>query len=124
MEVEIGVVERKDYSSTNKLLLNLYDKKEYVIHYRNLKLYTSLGMEISKIHKVLTFKQSTWLKQYIDFNSAKRALARNKFEEDFFKLMNNAMFGKTMENLRLRRLVDLVTDESKRNYYPNQHFAP
>ena len=114
LEEGIDVIERKDYSSTNKLLLNLYDKKEYVIHYRNLKLYTSLGMEITKIHKVLTFKQSTWLKKYIDFNSVKRALARNKFEEDFFKLMNNAMFSKTMENLRLRRSVDLVTDESKR----------
>ena len=60
VERRVGVVERKDYSSTNKLLSNLYDKKEYVIHYRYLKLYTSLGMETTKIHQVLTFKQSTW----------------------------------------------------------------
>ena len=113
-EMEVDEVERKDYSSTQKLILNLYNKKEYIVHYRNLKLYTSLGMEITKVHKVLTFKQSTWLKQYIDFNSSKRASARSKFEEDFFKLMNNAMFGKTMENLRLRRSVDLVTGKSKR----------
>ena len=71
-------------------------------------------MEITKIYKVLIFKQSTWLKEYIDFNSAKRTLSCNKFEEDFFKLMNNAMFVKTMENFRLRRVVDLITGESKR----------
>ena len=107
-------VDRKDHQSTDKLLLNLHDKKNYVIHYRNLKLYTSLGLKVTKIHKILTFKQSPWLSKYIEFNSNKRAQARNKFDEDFFKVMNNAMFGKTMENLRLRRSIDLVTDESKK----------
>ena len=118
---EIGVVERENHCPTNKLLLNLYDKKEYVMHYRNLKLYTSLGIEITKIHKVSTFKQSKWLKQYIDFNSSKRALAQNDLKK-ISSLMNNAMFGKTMENFRIRRLVNLVTGKCKRRN-PSQRFG-
>lgn len=94
-----------------KLIPNLYNKTNYVVHYRNLQLYTSLGMVVKKVHKILKFRQSPWLKTYIDFNTRQRALARNDFEKDFFKLMNNSMFGKTMENLRNRRKVDLVNKE-------------
>ena len=71
-------------------------------------------MRITKVHQILKFKQSPRLKKYIVFNSEKRAQATSTFEKDFFKLMNNAMFGKTMENLRLRRNVDLVSDDKKR----------
>lgn len=95
-----------------KLIPNLHDKRNYVVHYRNLQLYTSLGMIIKKIHKILSFQQSPWLKIYIDFNTRQRMMARNDFEKDFFKLMNNSMF-KTMENLRNRRKVDLVTEEKR-----------
>ena len=105
-----------------KLTPNLKDKKRYVVHYRNLKLYVQLGLEITKIRQVLTFKQSPWLKQYIDFNTRQRSLADSGFLKDFFNLMNNSVFGKTQENLRKRVQVDIVTDASilrKRVAKPN-----
>ena len=95
-----------------KLAPNLRDKINYVVHGRNLKFYLEKGMIVTKIHRVLAFDQSPWLKQYIDFNTEMRKQSTSDFGKDFYKLMNNSVFGKTQENLRNRVNVEVIT---KRN---------
>ena len=101
------------FEQVAKLIPTLAGKKNHVLHCRNLQLYLSLGIKLKKVHRVLEFNQSPWLKQYIDFNTQKRMNAKNAFEKDFFKLLNNSVFGKTMESTRKRVDVRLVTDQKK-----------
>lgn len=91
-----------------KLLLTLYDKKNYVLHYRMLKLALRHGLVLKKVNRILKFKQSLWLKPYIDLNTELRTKAENDFEKSLFKLLNNAIYGKTMENLRSRVDIKLI----------------
>ena len=91
-----------------KLIVDLYNKRNYIIHYKNLQQCLAHGLVLKKIHRILQFNQSKWLKNYIEKNNHHRTLAKNKFEENFFKLLNNAVFGKTMENIDKRVNVHLV----------------
>ena len=94
----------------NKLVPNLGIKSKYAVHYKNLQLYLSLGMKLTKVYRILKFKQSDSLKKYIDFNTDKRKHAAKSFEKNYLKLMNNSVFGKTMENLRKRISVKLINN--------------
>ena len=100
--------------NVKKLVPNFFDKEKYVIHYENLKLYLRLGLKLKKIHRALEFNQSQWLKQHVEFNTQKRLEAEKNGDKDgkaLYKLMNNAVYGKTMENLRNRIDVKLVSNK-------------
>ena len=105
--------ERMEINGVEKLVPNLRDKKNYVIHIQALNQVLQHGLRSDRIHPVIEFDQSPWLKTYIDFNTQLRMAATNDFEKDFFKLMNNSVFGKTMENIRKHRNIKLVTTEEK-----------
>ena len=114
--------ERMIIDKTKKLVCNLHDKKNYVVHISVLK--QALDHELRKVHRVIEFNQKVWLKEYIDVNIELRKKASNDFEKDFFKLMNNAVFSKTMENLRKHRDIKLVKTDHRRNKLvsePNYH---
>ena len=116
--------ERMEINKCKKLVCNLYNKKRYVAHINTLKRALNHGLKFLKIHRVIEFNQEAWLKPYIDMNTELKKLAKNDFEKDLFKLMNNSVFGKTMENIRKHRDIKLVTTDKKRSKLvsePNYH---
>ena len=93
-----------------KLVLTLEDKEKYVVHYKNLQFYLSQGMWLTKVHRVIEFDQEPWMERYISMNTEFHKQEKSDFETDFYKVMNNLVFGKTMENLRNRTDVKIVRD--------------
>ena len=114
--------ETRTFSQSKKLIKSLSDKKNYTVHYITLKLYVSLGMEVKKEHPVLKFKQTKWLKPYVEPNTAKRKESRNRFEESFFKLMNNSCYGKTLASKRNRMSVHLIANSQALLRRTDTHF--
>ena len=107
-----------------KLSCNFNDKNYYPVHICALKQAPNHGLKLEKVHSVISFSQSAWLKQYIDRNTEFRMKASNDFEKDYYKLLNNSFYGKTMENVRNQRDIRLVNTENKRSKLasePNYH---
>ena len=115
---------RKKIRKYNQLICDIQDKEKYVVHIRALKQALNHGLILKRVHRVIQFNQNAWLKPYIDMNTELRKKAKNEFEKDFFKLMDNSVFGKTMENVRKHRYIKLVTTDKRRNQLfsePNYH---
>ena len=111
-------------NNCTKLVCNVQDKENYPVHILALKQALNHGLKLTKVHSVIEFRQEYLLKPYIDMNTELRKNAKNDFEKDFFKLMNNSVFGKTMENVRNHRDIRVVTTDKKRSILasePNYH---
>ena len=106
--------ERMKIDKCNKLVCNVFNKTKYVVHINSLKKWLNHGLKFKKIHRVIEFNQKEWLKRYIDIDTELRKEAKNDFENDLFKLMNNLVFGKTMENIRKHKDIKLVTTDKKK----------
>ena len=122
--------ERMKIEKSTQLFCTVQDKKNDVVHIVALKQALKHGLKLTKVNKIIQFDQETWLKPYIDMNTKLRKEAKNDFEKDFSKLMNNAVFGKTMENIRKHRDIKLVTSNKRRsilvsepNYHASKHIS-
>ena len=105
--------EKMIVNGVEKLICHFKPRKNYVVHYRNLRQYLEMGMRITAVHRGISFYQSSWMEPYIRKNTELRKLATNSFEKDFFKLMNNSVFGKTIENIRKRQNIHLIDNRKK-----------
>ena len=108
------------YIQSSKLICDWSNKKNYLIHYRMLKFYLRHGMIVDKVHNIISFRQSRWLEKYINFNTQKRNKAKNNSEKDFYKLLNNAFYGKTMENVRNRLKIKFIKKDDYREIIKQQ----
>ena len=122
--------EKKKLENVEKLVTSIEDKEKYVIHISALKQALNHELKLKEVHRVIEFKQEAWLKPYIDMNTRLRTEAKDDFAKDFFKLMNNSVFGKTMENVRNHSDIKLVTANERRkklvsepNYYTTKYFS-
>ena len=109
--------ERMKFEKVGKLLTNLHDETECVIHIRNSKQALNHGLILKKVHRFIKFNQRAWLKPYIDINTNLRQKAKNNFEKTFFKLMNNAVFGKTMENVTKHRNIKTCNNRKEKKLF-------
>ena len=105
--------EKMIVNGVEKLICHFKPRKNYVVHYRNLRQYLEMGMRLTAVHRGISFYQSSWMEPYIRKNTELRKTAANSFEKDFFKLMNNSVFGKTIENIRKRQNIILIDDRKK-----------
>ena len=108
------------YKQTKKLICDWSDKTNYLVHYRMLKFYVRHGMIVDEVHSIISFKQSRWLEKHINFNTQRRNKAKNDFEKDFYKLLNNAFYGKTMENVRNRLQIKFIEKDDYREIIKQQ----
>ena len=105
--------EKMIVNGVEKLICHFKPRKNYILHYRNLRQYVEMGLKLTAVHRGISFNQSSWMEPYIRKNTELRKTAANSFEKDFFKLMNNSVFGKTIENIRKRQNIFLVDDRKK-----------
>ena len=96
------------------MILDLLPKKNYKVYYKNLEYYLKLGIKVTKVYKISTFDEKPFLKEYIDLNTNLRKYAKNDLEKDLFKLMNNAIFGKSMENVLNRSNIKLINNDPEK----------
>ena len=118
--------ERMEINKCTKLVCSTENKENYVVHITALKQALNRGLKLTKVHRIIQFDQEAWLKPYIDMNTELTMKAKNDFEKDFFKLMINAVFGNTMENVRNHRDIKVVTTFKSRSILasePNYHLT-
>ena len=108
------------FNEQKRLTPNFLPKRNYIVHIKNLKYYIKKGLILKKVHRAISFKQSCWMKEYIDFNTQKRKNATSEFEKSFFKLLINAVFGKSLENVRRYRCIKVVGNSVSAQRYINK----